>query len=188
MAGWGGSLRLLASGKPTTLSFLRTFSKCVHWPCLYCSGPVLRAVGILLSGNPSQPAPKYPEPTAAEDISSLDLCQTTFYLIPVFTLLRGVVASAERPAGPPKIRQIMIRNSQWDTISPSCMPHEGQATNRVTGSNGNDQNQALTVASGFHRLLPVSILTLLSLSMPLSIYPYIYPYIHIPTYLLHIFF
>lgn len=55
------------------------------------------------------------------------------------------------------------------------MPHEGQATNRVTGSNGNDQNQALTVASGFHRLFITCV-------HPHSSF-LIYALIHIPIYI-----
>lgn len=78
-------------------------------------GPVLWAVGILLF-IPTQQAPTYPEPTAAEDISPLDLCQTTFYLIPVFTLLRGVVVSTQGPDRATKMRQ--IRKVQVGCIKP----------------------------------------------------------------------
>lgn len=50
--------------------------------------PVLRAVGVLLVGVPSQQA-LGPELIEAEDISFPDLCQTTFYPIPGVLPCRG---------------------------------------------------------------------------------------------------
>lgn len=84
-------------------------------------GSVLWTVGILLFGIPTQQASTYLEPTAAEDISSLDLCQTTFNLIPVFILLRGVVASTQGQTDPPGWDR--LGKSQWDAASPIWMLH-----------------------------------------------------------------
>lgn len=89
---------------------------------------VLRAVGILLFGDPFQKAFMYPELIAAKDISFPDLCQTTFYLIPALLLcLEGVWLWPRDQTNPQ--RRDRIGKSQWDAASISCMSHEGRPVN-----------------------------------------------------------
>lgn len=105
------ALRLQPSGQPTTPSLLRPFSQpCTSQsPLQIVPNPVLKAVGILLFGVPSPKALMCPEQIAAEGISFLDLCQTTFYLIP------GVLLCQRGCGYDPENRQTHRSETDWES-------------------------------------------------------------------------